>query len=77
MKVHLHIDRLVVEGLDVPHHGKLQAAVEAELARLIGEQGIGAVTSIAVPTVRATEMVQGELASGIASAVHGAIGGAR
>jgi hypothetical protein len=75
MNVRLHIDRLVVEGLDVPHRGKLQAAVERELATLIAEQGLGAVTSIAVPSVRAPETVQGELASGIASAVHGAIGG--
>ncbi len=77
MKVHLHIDRLVVEGLDVPHRGKLQAAVERELATLIAERGIGAVTSIAVPSVRASETVQGELAGGIAGAVHGAIGGTR
>ena len=77
MNVHLHIDRLIVEGLDVPHRGKLQAEVEAELATLIAQQGLGEVRSIAVPSVRAPETVKGELASGIASAVHGAIGGTR
>ena len=77
MKVHLHIDRLVLEGIAVPHRGKLQAAVERELASLIAERGLGAVTSIAVPSMRAPEPVQADLASGIASAVHGAIGGTR
>ena len=76
MNVRLHIERLVVEGLDVPHRGKLQAAVERELTALIAQQGLGGVTSIAVPSVRASQVVQGELAGGIASAVHGAIGGA-
>jgi hypothetical protein len=75
MKVRLHIDRLVVEGLDVPHRGKLQAAVEHELATLIVEQGLGAITSIAVPSVRAPSIdVGGELGTNIAGAIYGAIG---
>jgi hypothetical protein len=41
--VTLHIERLVLEGLPVgSHDGPLvQAAIEAELARLIGEGGGG------------------------------------
>lgn len=44
MNVRLHIDRLVLDGLDLAYadRGKLAAAVEAELARLIGAGGIGA-----------------------------------
>lgn len=43
MTVNLHIERLVVEGLPLgAHEGpRLAAAIEAELARLIGESGPG------------------------------------
>ncbi len=42
MNIHLHIDRLVLDGLDIAPHQRhvLQAAVEAELSRLLGESGI-------------------------------------
>lgn len=79
MNVRLHIDRLIVEGIDVPHRGKLQAAVEGELARLIGERGIEGAARIGnVPHVTAPTIVDGgtaaHLGTNIASAVHGAIG---
>jgi hypothetical protein len=42
MKVRIHIERLVLEGLPVARGGSalLQAAVESELSRLVGEGGI-------------------------------------
>lgn len=80
MNVRLHIDRLVLEGVDVPHRDALQLAVETELARLIGERGLGTVQqSIAMPSVRAPQInaSSNSIRTGeaIAAAVHGAIGG--
>jgi hypothetical protein len=42
MNVNLHIEKLVLEGLPVTsaQGPGLQAAVQAELARLLGEQGM-------------------------------------
>ena len=42
-EIHLHIERLVLEGLPVTgsETGLIQTAVEAELARLLGKNGIG------------------------------------
>ncbi|PWT99380.1 MAG: hypothetical protein C5B51_27255, partial [Terriglobia bacterium] len=43
MKIVIHIDRLVLEG--IPAHGadraRIRASVEGELARLVAEQGLG------------------------------------
>ncbi len=41
--IHLHIDRLVLDGfaLDAAQGPALQAAVQAELTRLLAEQGVG------------------------------------
>jgi hypothetical protein len=86
MNVRLHIERLILEGLDVPPGDALQLAVETELTRLIGERGLGALgqasaCSIAVPSVRAPQIqVDASFNSvrtgtAIAAAVHGAIGG--
>lgn len=43
MSIHLHIERLVLDGfaLDPAHGPAVQAAVQAELARLLAEQGVG------------------------------------
>ena len=42
MNVNIHIERLILDGVDVPYAQRpaLQAAVEAELARLIAEGGL-------------------------------------
>jgi len=60
MNIELHIERLILDGLPVersqrPH---LQAAVEAELTRLLAENGLAAElqTGGAVPSVRADAM---------------------
>jgi hypothetical protein len=57
MNVEIHIDRLVLDGLDVPfaQRAALQAAIEGELARLVGS-GLnqrGADVSSAQPAPRA------------------------
>lgn len=43
MNINLHIESLVLDGISVPPHQRpvLQQAVESELARLLGEQGLG------------------------------------
>ena len=42
MNIDLHIERLVLDGIDVPHHERpaLQAGVTAELSRLLTEGGL-------------------------------------
>ncbi len=83
MNVELHIDRLVLDGIDLDHAGRpvLQAAVEAELSRLLAAGGLGALAAGgAVPSVRA-EGIQlsgdgnpAQLGRQIAGAVYGGIG---
>ena len=57
MNINLHIERLILDGLPITHsQGPLvRAAVEAELARLVTENGLaaGLQTGLAVPSVRA------------------------
>lgn len=87
MNVRLHIDRLVIEGLDVPYASRdaLQAAVERELSRLIARDGIARqwTAGAAVPSVRAPEIATAstarpaQLGAAIAGAVHGGIGGGK
>lgn len=84
MKINLHIDRLVLEGIDLPHAQRpvLQTAVEAELGRLLAEGGIGAdlAGGGAVPSVRASGFEMGadgnpdQLGTRIARSVYGGIG---
>ncbi|HEX6899538.1 MAG TPA: hypothetical protein VF789_07495 [Thermoanaerobaculia bacterium] len=84
MKINLHIDRLVLEGIDLPHAQRpvLQAAVEAELGRLLAEGGVGPdlASGIAVPSVRAAGIEMGadgspqQLGTQIARSVYGGIG---
>jgi len=40
--IHLHIERMNLEGIDMPitQHGELQAALTAELTRLLAEGGL-------------------------------------
>ena len=42
MRIHVTIERLVLKGLQVPHHQReaLREAVAAELGRLLQEQGL-------------------------------------
>ena len=83
--IHLHIDRLVLEGVNVRHADRphLQAAIESELARLIANGGISPelANGIAVPSVRAPQISIAsdarQLGTSIANAVYGGVGGAK
>ncbi len=84
MKMNVHIERLILEGLPVNSHEgpRVRAAVERELARLIGAHGI----SNDLRRDRAVPAVQGgalrtdgratprQLGTQIARAVYGGLG---
>jgi hypothetical protein len=90
MKIHVHIERLILDGLPLGPGGgvRVQAAVEAELARLLA-QGGGAEGGVAeawptggaVPGVPATAIQleagarPAEIGGQIARSVYGGIGG--
>jgi hypothetical protein len=83
MKVRLHIDRVVLDGLDVAHgsRGLLGAAVEQELARLVLAGGLSPALAagMAVPALRAPQIgangTPAQLGTAIAGAVYGGLGG--
>jgi hypothetical protein len=60
MKINVHIERLILEGLPVSGHEgpHVRAAVEAELSRLLGHHGISEEfrSGGAFPTLRASPM---------------------
>jgi hypothetical protein len=83
VNVNLHIERLVLEGIDVEptQRPALQAALEAELGRLIAEGGVGGLAmGGAVPSVKAEGFQMGvdgnprQLGRQIAGSVYGGIG---
>ena len=84
MNIDLHIERLVLDGLNVgPGQGALvKAAVEAELSRLLTEGGLapGLQSGTALPNIRANPMrISGDtnpssLGQEIARSVYGGIG---
>lgn len=84
MNINLHIDRLVLDGLELApeHRSLLQAAVESELSRLLTERGLSSslARGIAVPRMSARDMqITGvssptELGRQIAQSVYGGIG---
>lgn len=55
MNIDLHIERLVLDGLPIAWHERpqLQAAVEAELTRLLTESGLSRQGNIAVREIQA------------------------
>ena len=57
MKINIQIDRLVVDGMDLPHGQRplMQAAFERELGRLLGSGGLNNELSsdVALPSVHA------------------------
>lgn len=83
MNVRLHIERLVLEGIAVSHadRPRLQATIERELQRLIGESGVsgGLSSAGAVPSIRGEDMrvdaTEGpaELGRHIAGALYGGL----
>jgi hypothetical protein len=82
--VRVYIDRLILDGLPVTHHqGSLvQAAVSAELERLLSESGLPASldAGVALPSVRAngiqltSENSPTQLGTQIAGSVYSSIG---
>ena len=84
MKINLHIDRLVLDGVNInPGQQHLvQASLEAELSRLLTDQGLasGFARNLAVPRVT-TGGIQlsgdnnpSQLGQQIAQSVYGGIG---
>ena len=85
MNVHVHIERLILDGISIApgQRGLLHAAVEAELARLLAAGGLspellagGATPSVPADGIRLTRgSSPAQLGSHIARAVYGGIGG--
>jgi len=84
MKIHIHIERIVLDGLPVPYHrqAELRTAVEKELGRLFtskgppnGLQSGGAVPHISADRIQWTdENHTTELGQQIARSVYGGLG---
>ena len=81
MNVRLHIDRLVLDGVNVSaaDRPRLQAAVEAELARLIEANGISPAlaSGVAPPITLAPKATPAQLGASIAGSLYGGIGGTK
>jgi hypothetical protein len=82
VNVKLHIERLVIDGAALAPGGKrqLQAAVEAELKRLIAHEGIareyragGAIPALPGGTIGAPSKNPAQFGIEIARAVHGGL----
>jgi hypothetical protein len=85
MSVRIHIDRLVLDGVDVAagSHAALRAAVERELAHLVGQRGLageiaagGTTPSLRAPQIEARAGTKpAQLGAAIAGSVAAAVGG--
>jgi len=84
MKIHLHIDRLILEGLPVSsmQGSQIRAAIQKELTQLLATHGLSGELrkGVSVPRMRAGTMQFGpeskpaKLGNSIAQAVHEGIG---
>lgn len=84
MRIDVHIERLVLEGLPVESRdaGAIRAAVEGELATLLAERGLardlasaGAIPRVSAPRIHlASPTDPATLGRRIARSVHGGIG---
>lgn len=84
MKVHLHIERLILDGLPIERRDAplVQATVEAEIARLILTEGVapsllsgGAIYAQPASSISVTsETTPAELGAQIARSVYGGLG---
>jgi hypothetical protein len=85
MKIKIHIERLILDGLPISHSQRpiVQAALEAELAGLLAADGIapelqagGALPRVPGGSIELTsDDNPGQLGRQIAQAVYGGIGG--
>jgi hypothetical protein len=83
MNIELHIESLVIEGLEISHAQRavLQAALEAELSRLITSSGLpaGLQSGESVPSLTAPRIQAGrqndpaQLGQQIAQSVYGGL----
>ena len=79
MRVNVHVERLVLEGVGVDGDGRLVGeAMRAELGRLFGQSAVpnGAFAlhaSTAQPIIRNVNAASAQLGTSIAQTVHGAI----
>jgi hypothetical protein len=83
MKIHLHIERVVLDGLPVKSHeaGHVRTAIESELIRLLNERGLshelqrgGAVSRLGLAKMNTKSADRpGDVGHSIAQAVHGAL----
>jgi hypothetical protein len=83
MKINLHIERLVLDGLPIgPHQGPLvQAAVETELTRLFAAEEMrsqlnfssGATPQVTAPGIQVLNENPVSLGEQVARSVHGSI----
>lgn len=83
MKIHVHIDRLVLDGLPVDRHSApaIQEAVQAELSRLFADSGAsqslllgGAVSSLRTAAIQiASQSMPIAVGHKVANAVHGGL----
>jgi hypothetical protein len=86
MDIHIHIERLVLDGLPVERRqrGVVQSALEAELARLLAGGGLSESLSagVALPVLRAGHIQlavphdPAQIGGQIASAVYSGLGSA-
>ncbi|MBD2773378.1 hypothetical protein [Iningainema tapete] len=84
MNINIHIEKLILHDLPIPHSQRplLQAAVEAELARLVTNDGLatsllagGAVPKILASNIQLTQDSNSTLlGQQIAQAVYGGLG---
>ncbi len=84
MNIEVHIERLVLDGIDIPpgQRPAVQAAVEAELARLLTAGGMKSelLGGAALPSVRVSPVAEpyhrnpAKLGQQIAQAVYSGIG---
>jgi hypothetical protein len=87
MNINIHIERLILDGLPISHSQRplVQAAVEAELARLLAADGLAPnlQAGSVLPSVPGGSIQQASdgnpktLGQQIAQAVYGGIGGIR
>jgi hypothetical protein len=83
MRIRLHIERLVLDGLPATDRARLRAAVESELARLLAAGGLGrglaaggAMARLSAPPIRLERSGRPDaLGRAVARSVHARIGG--
>lgn len=85
MKINLHIERLVLDGLPVGmgQGALIQSAIETELARLLAESGLsselmvgGVLACLSASSIQLTNYATpARLGQQIARAVHSGVGG--